>query len=65
MRSQSLYQVECLCGRIFELPTDESFACPSCGRILIIDFRGTSARVESQRMKGESSSCQTAAMTTN
>jgi predicted RNA-binding Zn-ribbon protein involved in translation (DUF1610 family) len=59
MRSQSVYQVECLCGRTFERPNDESFACPSCGRILIIDFRG-SKNAESQSTEGESSPCQTA-----
>jgi hypothetical protein len=59
MRSQSVYQVECLCGRTFERPSDKSFACPACGRILIIDFRGTK-NAESQSVKEEPSSCQVA-----
>jgi predicted RNA-binding Zn-ribbon protein involved in translation (DUF1610 family) len=64
MRSQSVYQIECLCGRTFERPSDESFSCPSCGRALIIDFRGCKS-AESQSTNGESSSCQTVIATTN
>jgi hypothetical protein len=64
MRSQSVYQIECLCGRMFERPSDESFVCPLCGRIVIIDFRGTK-NAESQSVKEEPSSCQTAVTMTN
>ncbi len=39
MRSESVYEVECLCGRIFETTSGDPFSCPKCGRIQVIALR--------------------------
>lgn len=65
MRSESVYQIECLCGRTFERPRDESFTCPSCGRILVIDFRGTKTASTTKPGEGEETPCHLIPATTN
>jgi hypothetical protein len=39
MRTESVYEVECLCGRIFETTSGDPFSCPNCGRILVVVLR--------------------------
>lgn len=41
MRSESVYEVECLCGRVFETKSGDPFSCPTCGRILVVVLRET------------------------
>ncbi len=44
MAAVEVYQVECVCGKKFELPAGaaskpETFACAHCGRTLHVDWR--------------------------
>lgn len=63
MRSESVYEVECLCGRVFQTTSGNQFSCPTCGRILIVVLREP-VSVPSPAKK-EQQLCRTPATTTN
>ena len=62
MRSESVYEVECLCGRVFETNSGDPFSCPSCGRILIVVLREPPSANPSEE---QSPVCHNSATTTN
>ena len=46
MRKKSVFIFACLCGREFQKEEKESFQCPDCGRMLILEWQGEVARSE-------------------
>jgi predicted RNA-binding Zn-ribbon protein involved in translation (DUF1610 family) len=46
VRKKSVFIFACLCGREFQKEGKESFPCPDCGRMLILEWRVEVARSE-------------------
>jgi hypothetical protein len=63
MRSESVYEVECLCGRIFETTSGDPFSCPKCGRILVVVLREPISVIKPK--KEEHPACSATAATKN
>jgi hypothetical protein len=63
MRSESVYEVECLCGRIFETTSGDPFSCPKCGRILVVVLRESISVIKPK--KEEHPACSATAATKN
>lgn len=63
MSSESVYEVECLCGRIFETTSGDPFSCPNCGRTLVVVRREPISVMKAQ--KEEDPVCRVAAATRN
>lgn len=63
MRTESVYEVECLCGRIFETTSGDPFSCPNCGRILVVVLREAISVLKPAKEKA--SVCSAAAPTKN
>lgn len=40
MRMHSIYELECVCGEVFEAKTTEA-ACPACGRLVELHWGET------------------------
>ena len=50
MRKKSVFIFACLCGREFQKEEKESFPCPDCGRMLILEWRVEVVRSECAEM---------------
>jgi DNA-directed RNA polymerase subunit RPC12/RpoP len=37
--SKSAFFFSCICGRAFQKEERETFRCPDCGRLLVLDWR--------------------------
>lgn len=37
VRTHSIYEFECICGRVFHLEHPLTFLCPECGRVLVVE----------------------------
>lgn len=40
MRTESVYEFRCLCGKQYQEHWERMFACPQCGRLLQLDWSG-------------------------
>lgn len=47
VRTHSIYEFECICGRVFHLEHPLTFLCPECGRVLVIEVHETSREMKS------------------
>lgn len=47
VRGHSIYEFECICGRVFHLEHPLTFLCPECGRVLVVEARETSREMKS------------------
>jgi predicted RNA-binding Zn-ribbon protein involved in translation (DUF1610 family) len=50
VRKKSVFIFACLCGREFQKEEKESFHCPDCGRLLILEWGVEVARSECAEM---------------
>lgn len=50
MLNRSVFIFSCVCGRQFEKEERESFLCPDCGRLLVLEWRAEKSEPETADM---------------